>query len=86
MLANYGSASTGINELVVANMVIMYSLPSNFIDFAQAKKRIDRIGQERVPMYYYLMAEGTVEMSIYNSLMMGQDFDDNLFDKYLEKI
>ena len=86
VLANYGSASTGINELVVANMVIMYSLPSNFIDFAQAKKRIDRIGQERVPMYYYLMAEGTVEMAVYNSLMMGQDFDDNLFDKYLEII
>lgn len=86
VLANYGSASTGINELVVANMVIMYSLPSNFIDFAQAKKRIDRIGQERVPMYYYLMAEGTVEMAIYNSLVKGQDFDDNLFDKYLEKI
>lgn len=86
VLANYGSASTGINELVVANMVIMFSLPSNYIDFAQAKKRIDRIGQSRVPMYYYLMAEGTVEVAIYNSLVRGQDFDDRLFDKYLDKI
>lgn len=84
VLANYGSASTGINELVVSSMVIMYSPPSNFIDFAQAKKRIDRIGQEGVPMYYYLMSEGSVEVPIYKTLMKGQDFDDRLFDKYLD--
>lgn len=84
VLANYGSASTGINDLVVSSMVIMYSPPSNFIDFAQAKKRIDRIGQEGVPMYYYLMSEGSVEVPIYKTLMEGQDFDDRLFEKYLD--
>ena len=84
VLANYGSASTGINDLVVSSMVIMYSPPSNFIDFAQAKKRIDRIGQEDVPMYYYLMSEGSVEVPIYKTLMDGQDFDDRLFEKYLD--
>lgn len=82
VLANYGSGSTGINDFVIASTMIMFSLTTSYIDFQQAKKRIDRIGQTEKPLFYYLVREGTIEANIYRNLQMGLDFDEEMFAKY----
>ena len=84
VLANYGSASTGINDLVIAHTMIMYSLTTSYIDFEQAKKRIDRLGQTKKPMFYYLVMTGTIDASIWRNLQDGKDFDERMFEEHGE--
>ena len=83
-LCQYKSASTGINDLVVSNKCVFYSLPTEYIDFIQSKKRLDRIGQTKKPLFYYLICKDTVEEKIYWRLMQGKDFDDKMFQSYME--
>lgn len=84
ILCQYKSASVGINDLVVANICIFYSLTNEYINFVQSKKRLDRIGQTKKPLFYYLICKNTVEEATWNSLMQGKDFDERMFEKYLE--
>ena len=83
-LCQYKSASTGINDLVVSNKCVFYSLPTEYIDFIQSKKRLDRIGQTKKPLFYYLICKDTIEEKIYWRLMQGKDFDDKMFQSYME--
>ena len=84
ILCQYKSASVGINDLVVANICIFYSLTNEYINFVQSKKRLDRIGQTKKPLFYYLICKDTVEEATWKSLMQGKDFDEKMFMKYLE--
>lgn len=83
ILCQFKSASTGINDLVISNICVMYSLPTEYIDFVQSRKRIDRIGQTKKPLFYYLVCKNTVEEKIYNNLQQGKDFDNRMFDSYM---
>lgn len=82
-LCQYISASTGLNDLVLSHLCVFYSPTLNYIDFSQAKKRLDRIGQTQKPLYYYLYCKGTVEEQIYDALKRGKDFDEKMFNQYL---
>ena len=82
-VCQYMSASTGLNDLVCSHICVMYSLPLNYIDYRQAQKRIDRIGQTVKPLYYNLYCKGTVEEKIYDALKQGMSFDDEMFDYYM---
>lgn len=82
-LINYGSGSTGINDLVLSNVGVFFSPVDDVITFQQARGRLDRIGQERQPLFYYLQAKDSIEIPIYRALKAGKDFDDKLFDLYL---
>ena len=84
ILCQYKSASTGINDLVAANICIFYSLTNEYINFVQSKKRLDRIGQTKKPLFYYLICKDTVEEATWKSLQEGKDFDERMFQKYLE--
>lgn len=84
-ICNYASAAMGLNDLVSSNVCIMFSPTEDYILFSQAKKRIDRIGQTKKPLYYYLQTQNSVEGAIYKSLQNGQNFDDRLFDKYMSE-
>ena len=79
-ICNYASASTGINDLVISQVCIFYSPTVNYIQFEQAKKRIDRIGQTGHPLLYYLKTSGTIEEDIYKSMDKGVDFDEKFID------
>lgn len=83
VLCQYKTASTGINDLVIASKCVFYSLPTAYIDFEQAKKRIDRIGQTEKPLFYYLICKNTLEEKIYNNLLNGEDFDEIKFAQYM---
>ena len=82
-LCNYQSGSVGINDLVVSNIFIAYSPSDNYINWEQAKKRIDRHGQEHTPIYYFLCSG--LENRIYHSLSVGKNFDDRVFVEEMEQ-
>lgn len=81
-LCNYMSGSVGINDLVISNIFIAYSPSDNYINWEQAKKRIDRHGQEHTPIYYFLCSG--LESRIYHSLSTGKNFDDRVFVEEME--
>lgn len=85
-ICQYMSASLGLNDLVLSNVCILYSPPLNYTDYVQSKKRIDRIGQTKKPLFYNLYCKGTVEEKILNTLKSGLDFDFKMFDKYINGI
>ena len=83
-VCQYQSASTGLNDLVVSNICVMFGPPLNYTDWAQAKKRIDRVGQTKKPLYYNLYCMGTVENKILLTLKSGKDFDNRMFEEYIK--
>lgn len=82
-VCQYLSASTGLNDLVAAYICVMYSPTLNYSDWAQARKRIDRIGQTKKPLYYNLYCENTVEEKVLKTIKSGKDFDNEMFETYL---
>lgn len=83
ILVNYKSGGTGINWLCKASQCIFYSPPESYLEFEQARKRLDRIGQTKVPMFYLLRTKGTVEEVIYESIEKKENFDNDKFIKYM---
>jgi SNF2 family DNA or RNA helicase len=84
-VVNIVAGGAGINDFAKTNIAIFFSPPENHIDFEQAKGRIDRIGQTKQPVYYYLQIMNSVEPAIYRNLKDGKDFDDRMFEEWLEK-
>lgn len=84
-VVNIQAGSAGLNDFILTNIAIFFSLPENYIDFTQAKGRIDRIGQTKQPVYYYLQMENSVEPQIYKALKSGKDFDAHLFESWMKK-
>lgn len=67
-----------------ANKIIYFSLPESWELWEQSQKRIHRMGQERPCFYYWMICPGTVEESIFSTLQMRKDYNDELFRKYEE--
>ena len=84
-IVNYASGATGINDLCISNIGIFYSLPDgDYILFKQAKSRLDRIGQTKQPIFYYLITEKTIEVPIYNAFKKGDNFTNQMYLNWLE--
>lgn len=77
VLVNYRSGSTGVNDFVISNVFVAYSPCESYLDWVQSLKRIDRIGQEQTPIYYFF--RGGIEKRIYKRLKEGKNYDDKLF-------
>ena len=85
-IVNYQSGAVGINDLCISNIGIFYGPPDgDHILMEQAKSRLDRIGQTKQPVFYYLQTVGSVEKSIYKELKQGKDFDNKQFLIWLEQ-
>ena len=84
-IVNVVAGGAGLNNFAKTNIAIYFSLPENYIDFEQSKGRIDRIGQTKQPVYYYLMVSGGVEPYILKSLKEGKDFDTRMFEQWEEE-
>ena len=84
-IVNIQAGSAGLNDFIKTNIAIYFSPLENYIDFTQSKGRIDRIGQTKQPVYYYLQIAGSVEPQIYRMLSEGKDFDTHLFEQWLEE-
>lgn len=84
-IVNIQAGSAGLNNFIKTNIGIWFSYPENYIDFIQSKGRIDRTGQIKQPVFYFLEIAGSVEPQIYKTLLSGQNFDLHLFEKWLEE-
>lgn len=84
-IVNIQAGSAGLNNFIKTNIAIWFSYPENYIDFVQSKGRLDRIGQTKQPVFYFLEVAGSVEQQIFRALESGQDFDLRLFEKWLDE-
>ena len=85
VLAQYKSASTGINDFVISNVTIFNSMPLSSTEYLQAKGRTDRHGQEKTPLYYHIVPDTQIEKKIFDTVTNGQDFTNEMIesvDKY----
>lgn len=81
VLVQYKSGSTGVDWLKLSYVGIFYCLPDSFIEFTQAKGRLNRVGQKKKPLYYLLVSNGkySVDNLNYQALMQNKDFNDDFF-------
>ena len=88
ILVQYKSGSTGIDWLKQSYVGIFYCLPDSYIEFYQAKGRLNRVGQTKKPLYYLLVSQGKycVDMLNYEALMNKQDFNDEFFADKMKQI
>ena len=85
-IVNYASGATGINDLCISNIGVFFSPPDgDYILFSQAKSRLDRIGQTKQPIFYFLQCMKTIEIPIYNAFKNGDNFTNELYLNWLEK-
>lgn len=85
VLAQYKSASTGINDFVISNVMIFNSLPLSSTEYLQAKGRIDRHKQTKTPLYYMIVPDTPIEKKIFDTVINGKDFTNEMIesvDKY----
>jgi SNF2 family DNA or RNA helicase len=85
VIVNIQAGSAGLNDFIKTNIAIWFSYPENYIDFIQSKGRLDRIGQTKQPVFYFLEIANSVEQAIYRTLLSGESFDLRLFEKWLEE-
>lgn len=85
VLAQYKSASTGINDFVISNVTVFNSMPLSSTEYLQAKGRTDRHGQEKTPLYYHIIPDTPIEKKIFETVTNGKDFTNEMIesvDKY----
>lgn len=85
VLAQYKSASTGINDFVISNVTVFNSMPLSSTEYLQAKGRTDRHGQEKTPLYYHIIPDTQIEKKIFETVTNGKDFTNEMIesvDKY----
>lgn len=81
VLVQYKSGSTGVDWLKLSYVGIFYCLPDSYIEYYQAKGRLNRVGQKKKPLYYLLVSNGkySVDNLNYQALMQNKDFNDDFF-------
>lgn len=58
------------------HLMIFYSMPDSSRAYRQSLGRIDRIGQEEMPVYYHLVMERTIDEKIYEMVLNKVDFSE----------
>ena len=82
VLAQFKTASEGLDGLQkIIHISIYYSMPTSSIIYRQSLGRIDRIGQEKVPLYYYLTMCFTLDDKIYECLQSKVEFQETDIEK-----
>lgn len=81
LLTQIKKGGTGLN-LQNASTVIFFSLTYSYIDLSQAKDRVHRNGQTNKVTVYYLLTVGTIERSIYRTLINKKQGAKAILDDY----
>jgi len=82
-LAQYQSASTAI-ELTYASVTIYLSPTYSFAQFHQSMGRTRRNGQKKKTLFYMIAVAGTMDQAVYKVLKSKKDFDQKLFQNWLD--
>jgi len=64
-----------------SHIEVFLTMPESSLTYKQAIGRIDRIGQEKVPMYYYLVMKDTIDEKVYNLIEQKLEFSEAILDK-----
>ena len=84
-IVNYASGATGINDLCISNIGVFFSPPDgDYILFSQAKAILDRIGQTKQPIFYFLQTKKSIELAIYRNFKNGDDFTWEVYKNWLD--
>jgi SNF2 family DNA or RNA helicase len=84
MLGQYQAASEALDGLQHrCHIEILFAMPESSIHYIQTIGRINRDGQTKVPMYYYLVCKGTIEKTIYDMLQKKIEFSYETLDKLI---
>ena len=84
VLGQYQAAAESLDGLQhKSHIMVFYSMPESSLLYKQALGRIDRVGQEKVPMYYYLVMDKTIDSDIYNMIEKKIEFSEEILDKLL---
>ena len=78
VLCQYQAGSMGLN-LQQSHIMVFFSPPLPYEQYAQARKRIHRIGQKDSCIYYKMVVAGSVEENIYERLAMREDYNEDMF-------
>nr|DAZ56046.1 MAG TPA: Chromatin remodeling complex ATPase [Caudoviricetes sp.] len=81
VIAQYKSASTGINDFVISNVTVFNSMPLSSTEYLQAKGRTDRHGQEKTPLYYHIVPDTPIEKKIFETVTNGKDFTNEMMEE-----
>ena len=77
-LIQYQAGAHGLN-LQKACRIIYFTLPESYELYAQSRKRIHRIGQDRKCFYYLMLCDGSIEERILKTLHRREEYNDRLF-------
>jgi superfamily II DNA or RNA helicase len=84
LLGQYQAAAESLDGLQhKSHIAIFYSMPESSLLYKQALGRIDRIGQVKVPIYYYLVMEKTIDETIYDMIEKKIEFSEQVLDRLL---
>lgn len=84
VLAQYKSASTGINDFVISNVTVFNSMPLSSTEYLQAKGRTDRHGQDKTPLYYHIIPDTPIEKKIFETVTNGKDFTNEMIEESMK--
>ena len=77
VIGQYQAFSESLDGLQYkCHLMVFYSMPDSSLSYKQSLGRIDRIGQEKVPTYYHLIMNSTIDESIYTMLKNKIDFSE----------
>lgn len=77
VIGQYQAFSESLDGLQYkCNLMVFYSMPDSSLSYKQSLGRIDRIGQTKVPTYYHLIMEGTIDEKIYEMLKNKVEFSE----------
>ena len=77
VIGQYSAFGESIDVLQYkCNLMVMYSLPESSEKYKQTLGRIDRVGQENMPVYYYLVMRKTIDEDIHKMLINKVDFSE----------
>lgn len=82
VLGQFGAAGESLDGLQHRSHICVYfALPESSLEHRQALGRIDRDGQTLVPMYYYLVMQGTIEEDIWDMTQRKIEFSEETLNK-----
>jgi SNF2 family DNA or RNA helicase len=82
VLGQYNAAGESIDGLQYrSHIVVYYAMPESSLEYVQSLGRIDRIGQDKLPMYYHLVMKGTIDEDIYDMTLRKVEFNEEVLDR-----
>jgi superfamily II DNA or RNA helicase len=84
VLGQFQAMSESLDGLHLrCHIEIFFAMPESSLIYRQALGRIDRDGQTRLPIYYYLIMENTIEDDIYKMIEKKIEFSERTLNTLL---